>query len=267
MLILLFLFAALHTGAQPFPVSDPEVASYNFRKGEHLDFKLSYGWFTVGKASLNIDDKYHSYEGEECFKVDVQGSTAGLLGVFTQVDDRWGAFVQKDNLLPLHAYRNIEEGKYVRVERTYFDHSEGKVRVDRYDPRKEKRKPTRVFDIEGEVYDLMGSFLYLRNLDFSDYTKGDTITVHTFYEDVFYNFRLVMAGRELLNSKVGELYAYKLHFLVPPSKVFPNENGISAWISADANHLPLRIEAEMFFGKGYCDLTGYRNIRYGPDYQ
>jgi len=266
-LITLLIVSSLSIVAQPRnePNVDP-TTNYNFKLGEHLEFKLSYGWFTVGKASLDIDGNYHDYSDEDCYKVDIKGETAGLLGVFTHVDDRWGAFVNKNNLLPLHAYRNIEEGKYMREERTYFDHQNGKVEVLRYDPRKEERKPKRVYDIKGQVYDLMGSFLQLRNENFTKYQEGDTITINTFYEDELYHFKMVYGGLEMLDSKVGEVSSHKLHFLVPPSEIFPNEQGIVAYISADPNHLPLRIEAEMFFGKGYCDLTGYRNIKYGPDY-
>ncbi|MEQ8471457.1 MAG: DUF3108 domain-containing protein [Marinoscillum sp.] len=265
-MLTLILFLSWFTGATQ-PVENSPESSYHFKKGEHLEFKLSYGWFTVGKASLDISDNYLAYKNEDCYKVDVKGETAGLLGVFTHVDDRWGAYVKKNDLLPLYAYRDIEEGKYQRVERTYFDHASGKVDVMRYDPRKEKRKPAKTYDIQGEVYDLMSSYLYLRNIDFSKYKKGDTIHVNTFYEDTLYNFKMVMDVKKVIESKVGDLEAYKLYFLIPPSDIFPNEHGVIAWISADPNHLPLRIEAEMFFGKAYCDLTSYRNIKYGPDYQ
>lgn len=267
-LIATLVFAVLVGVAQrPMDFSGSPSDRFNFRHGEHLEFKLSYGWFTVGKASLDIDDEVHAMKSESCYKVEVQGETSGLLGVFTHVDDRWGAYVRKESLLPVHAYRNIEEGKYMRVETTDFYHDEGKVKVLRYDPRKEERKPARTYDIQGEVYDLMSSYLYLRNHDFTGYHRGDTITVNTFYEDELYHFKMVMDGVEDFDSKVGELKAYKLYFLIPPSDIFPNEHGIVAWISADHNQLPLRIEAEMFFGKAYCDLTSYRNLKYGPDYQ
>lgn len=265
MLTLFFLVCAITVWAQP--ASSESTTSYNFKKGEHLEFKLNYGWFTVGKASLDIDSSDHLYRDRDCFKVEARGSTAGLLGVFTHVDDTWGAYLKKENLLPLHSYRNIEEGKYVRRERTDFDHAMGKVEVLRYDPRKVKRKPKRIYDISGEVYDLMGSFLHLRNVDFSTYVPGDTLTINTFYEDELYHFKMVFQGVELFDSKVGELRAYKLKFLMPTSNVFPNEDGVHAWISEDSNQLPLRIEAEMFFGKAFCDLTSYRNLKYGPDYQ
>lgn len=265
-IILLLIISSLSIVAQPKNEENP-TADYHFQLGEQLEFKLSYGWFTVGKASLRIDDQYHSFQDNSCYKVDIKGETSGLLGVFTHVDDRWGAYVRKESLLPVHAYRDIEEGKYVRKERTYFDHAKGQVEVQRYDPRKEDRKPKRQYDIPAHVNDLMSSYLQLRNRDFSKYAKGDTITIDTFYEDELYHFKMLFDGIHTLESKVGTLQAYKIYFLVPPSEIFPNEEGIIAYISADANQLPLRIEAEMFFGTGYCELTNYRNLKYGPDFQ
>ncbi len=249
------------------PIPDNTGKDNNFIAGEQLEFRLSYGWFTVGKALLTIDKNLIRYQDEECYRLEIKGETAGFLGVFTHVDDTWGGYVEKNSLLPLYAYRNIEEGKYIRVERTHFDHVAGKVEQERYDPRKEERKPNRFYDIPANTNDLMSAYLSLRNTDFSKFKKGDTITVKTFYEDELYDFNIVFDGKQLFESKVGSIYAYKVYFLVPPSDIFPNQNGIAAWISVDKNHLPLSIEAEMFFGKAYCDLISYRNIKYGPDYE
>lgn len=269
MVCLIFLLASLNLFSQPeSEEKEPAYRRHNFRAGEQLEFRLSYGWFTVGKAELNIDSRIHEYEREDCYKIDISGSTAGLVGVFTNVNDTWGAYVTRNELKPLHAYRDIQEGRYERVERTYFDHETGKVEVLRYDPRKEDHtKPRKVYDTPKGVKDLMSAYLYLRNVDFSKYQIGDTITIDTFYGGELYHFKLLLDKQEMFASKVGEIRAYKLYLLMPTNDLFPEEKGIVAWVSADANHLPLRIEAEMFFGRAYCDLISYRNLKYGPDYQ
>lgn len=263
LVVFLLSFIALQSQSTK---TEEEPAGYHFKRGEHLEFRLSYGWFTVGKASVEIDDRFHRYKNENCYKVDIKGETAGLLGVFTQVNDTWGAYITPD-LKPLHSYRNIKEGGYYRVERNDFDYKDGEVRVVKYDPRKETRKPARTYEINQDVKDLLSSYLYLRNVNFSRYSPGDTIALNTFYDEEFYNFKLLFDGVEKVKTRVGEITAYKTYLLMPPNDVFPEEKGIVAWISADANHLPLKIEAEMFFGKAACELTSYRNIKYGPDYQ
>lgn len=273
LLIILFYWQTLQAQPVAYPLTPSEVAAtdelnHNFMNGEELEFKLSYGWFTVGKAQINIASDYQTYQKEDCYKVDIQGSTAGLLGVFTNVNDSWGAYITRNELKPLHAYRDIQEGKHIRVEKTYFDHEQEKVEVLRYDPREEDpEKIAKVYSAPRGVKDLMSAYLTLRNIDYSQYNIGDTLIIDTFYEDELYHFKLLIAEEELFESKVGKLYAYKIYLLIPTSELFPEEKGIFAWVSADSNHLPLRIEAELFFGRGYCDLISYRNIKYGPDYQ
>lgn len=242
-------------------------ASYNFHPGETLDFKLSYGWFTVGKAQITIDEKYHSYNNKKCLKVDINGQTAGLVGFFTSVNDRWGAYIESATLKPQHAYRDIQEGKYERIERTYFDFDAKKVTVDRYNPVKDYRRPSRVYDLNENVNDLLSSYLLLRNTNLSSLTKGDSLFVDTFYEDELYHFLFLYAGKETISTEMGKRDAHKIYLIMEENEVFPEKGGIVAWISTDLNQLPLRIEAEMFFGSGYCDLVGYKNLKYGPDFE
>ena len=74
-------------------------SEHNFISGEQLKFNLNYGWFTVGSASLQVLDTM-VYD-EDCYQVEVSGQTAGFLSLFTRVDDTWGAFIEKSDLLPL----------------------------------------------------------------------------------------------------------------------------------------------------------------------
>lgn len=248
------------------PPAEKAADAHRFQAGEQLDFKLSYGWFTVGKAAIMVDASQHKYAQRDCFRVDINGSTAGLLGVFTRVDDKWGAYVKADDLKPLHAWRDILEGNYMRKEFTYFNHDSGKVEVLKYDPRKEGNRVPRHFEIENGVNDLVSAYLRVRNLDFTKYKKGDMIILNTFYEDTTYRVNIRYGGLEDVKSKVGTLKAHKVNILLPENDIFPEEEGIVGYISADMNHLPLRVEVEMFFGRAYCDLVAYRNIKYGVDY-
>ncbi|MFY0688658.1 MAG: DUF3108 domain-containing protein [Cyclobacteriaceae bacterium] len=264
---LTFLMIALSgfTQSDTLKFGDPVIRkTYNFNAGEELYFKLSYGWFTVGRADLQVDPADHTYDNKDCYKIDISGRTAGLLGVFTHVDDKWGAYVSKDDLLPVMAYSDIEEGKYTRKEEIYYDQTNRKIKLH-VEKRKKPRK-TKYFESATEVYDLLSGFLVIRDIDFGALSIGDTVKFNAFYDQIFYDFGLVYHGVELVNTEVGKLNAYKVVPVLPENKVFPGENPITAWISADNNQLPLKIEANMFFGTAECELTGYKNIKYGPDY-
>jgi len=237
-----------------------------FQLGENLEYKLAYGWFTVGKAQLSISPEKLNYSGEDCYKVDISGKTAGLLGVFAKVDDLWGAYVNQKDLLPLYAYSDINEGKYQRKDKILFDHETGKIQVDKI--RKQKTRPTKYYDIKemAQVFDLISGYLYLRSVDYSKLNKGDTISIDAFYDEIFYDFKVVYKGTELLKTKVGDINSYKLMPIMPENEVFSGQTPVTAWLSADSNQLPLKIEADMWFGSAYCELVSYKNVRFSPDF-
>jgi hypothetical protein len=240
---------------------------HHFKSGEELEFRLSYGWFTVGRAQASIKPSLVDFSGEACYQVEVSGTTSGLLGVFTDVNDHWGAYVHGENLKPVHAYKHLQEGNYERIAKTDFIFDQSIATVEKWNPKKDIRKPIDTFAISQKDLDFLSAYLNLRNIKFENLTIGSSIEVNAFYEREFYPVVLEYGGKELLRSKVGKIEAHKLYVIMEPNDIFPDKRGIIAYVSADKNHLPLRIEAEMFFGKAYCDLVAYRNVKYGPNFE
>ena len=229
---------------------------YNFNMGEELEFELGYGWFTLGKATASIHDRYISYTDEECYKVEIVGRTDGFIGLFAHVKDTWGAFVKPDNLQPLYSYQDIEEGKYTRNEKTYYNHEEGHIKIIKNDEVKEPKD----FEPTKKVHDILSAYLKVRTIDLSKFKKGDTTLLYTYYDNAFYDLVLKYDGKERIKTKTpfGKVDAHRVFIMIPKNDVFPEEGGVIAWISADQNQLPLKIEAKMFFGKAYCDLLSYK---------
>ena len=264
MRILIILFLGLMGTCGMAQTAIQELSPvYNFISGEQLKFNLNYGWFMVGSASLQVLDTV-VYD-EDCYQVEVSGQTAGFLSLFTRVDDTWGAFIEKSDLLPLVSYSDIEEGRYTRRDEVYFDKQAHRIKVDKV--RKEKKKPPQYFDYQGEMHDLMSGYLKLRNIDFNELNPGDTIRFKAFYDEIFYDFGLVYKGKKLLKFKVGKRMAHKVQPILPQNDIFKGEAPITAWISADKDQLPLKLEAQMFFGHATCALVDYKNIKFGKDYK
>lgn len=213
-----------------------------------------------------MDSTIHKYEDEDCYKVDIYGKTAGLLGVFAHVDDQWGAYVKQRDLLPLYSYRNIHEGKYQLEEEVKFNEEDSLIIVDAYKPHKDKRKPTQYYKRDSVVFDLISGLLFMRNYDFGSLQLQDTVEMQGFLQDRFYDIRLVYEGLDVIDTRVGELTAYRITPLIPKNKIFPGERPITAWFTADRNKLPLKVKANMWVGSTTVELINYRNIRYGPDF-
>ena len=239
------------------------LAANNFVSGEQLKFNLNYGWFNIGSASLHVSDTV--FENCDAYQVEISGQTAGFLSLFTKVDDTWGAFIEKADLLPLVSYSDINEGNYTRRDEVFFDKHANKIKVDKI--RRNKVNPTKYFDYKGDMNDLMSGYLKLRNINFNDLRPSDTIKFKAFYDEIFYDFGLVYKGKKLVKSKVGKRMAHQVRPILPDNDIFRGEAPITAWISADKDQLPLRIEAQMFFGHATCNLVGYENIKFAKDYK
>jgi hypothetical protein len=244
------------------------IKSKPVSKGELLEFRLSYGWFTLGKAEMKTADNFEKRNGKECIKVDITGKTAGLLGAFSKVDDKWGAVVDRNTFLPYYSYRDLQEGNYRLDEKVYFDYDSMRVRADYFDVKNNVPKPSKHFDIEKEyTLDMIGGLMLTRSLDYRGMAKGDTIKVDAFFDKEFYDFSLLYMGIENVKTKVGKINCHKIVPVMPDNKLFNGENSVTLWISADANRLPLKVEADMFFGTAYCELVSYKNVKSGNDFE
>lgn len=239
----------------------PPVKNQSFTRGEVINFKMTYGIFTVGKGSVNIHPKYFRINNRDCFKIDVHGKTVGMVDWVADVDDRWGAYIDTVAIVPHQFYRFIREGRYRKDEWTNFDHPNGKIEVKTLDKKTGKLKEPKYYDAPAEVRDMVAGFLYLRNMDLSKTKIGDTISVKGFFEDEFYNFKIIYSGKETIRVKAGKIRTLVFNPVMPKNKVFDGENSVTAWFSDDKNRIPVKINAEMFIGSAGVELTDYAGLK------
>ena len=260
---LALMLLGLVTTAQSMVVEDKPVST-----GEELKFRLSYGWFTVGRGTFKISDDYVMQDGKECLEINVHGKTAGLAGVFSRVDDRWGAVVDKNTFLPYYSFRDLSEGDKDLDEKVYFNYDSNEIRVERSSDSNPEKSPVQFYDLEdGTIFDMMGGLMYARSIDYRGLEKGDTVQLDAFFDKEFYEFEMIYHGIEKTKTKVGKIYCHKIVPIMQENSVFRGEDAVEFWITADANRLPVKVIAEMNFGKAKCELTSYKNIKSGVDFK
>jgi hypothetical protein len=236
------------------------VTNQSFFRGEEIHFKMTYGIFNVGKGSVKIHPDYFKINGRDCFKVEVVGKTVGMVDWVADVDDQWGAYVDTVAIVPHQFYRKIREGKYKKDEWTAFDHAKKKIEVKSTD-KKGNMKPPVYYDAPAMVRDMISGFFYLRTQDFSKLKVNDTVYIKGFFEDEFYNLKIVYRGKDRIKVKAGRINALKFVPIMPDNKVFDGKNSVTAWFSDDKNRIPVKIDAKMFIGSAGVELTSYKNLR------
>ncbi|MDH5399172.1 MAG: DUF3108 domain-containing protein [Cyclobacteriaceae bacterium] len=242
-----------------------EVVNNSFGKGERLTFKVSFGWFTVGKGLVVIKDNYYRINHRDCFKVDVYGKTSGLIDWVAEVDDHWAAYIDTASLVTHMTYRNIKEGNYRKNEVVKFDHVTDMIEVKVLNRNTGAYKEPNYYKAPNNVRDMIAGIMYLRVVDFSNHAIGDTLKVSGFFEDTFYNMKVIYAKKEVIKTKVGRFNTIKLVPVMPENSLFDGENSIAAWISDDENKIPVKVEAEMFIGHAGVEIIEFEGLKNTPN--
>ncbi len=232
-----------------------------YTTGEFLDFRVKYGWFTIGRATVEIP-KDTIVQNRNAYLVKVIASTAGLLGIFNNTEDTFTGTVYKDDFKPYYASQNFQEGRDRDIQENVYDFDHRIVTVNKTDHRKNKTFPPKVYELEPDAYGMVSSYLYLRNLDFNQMKMEDSVMMRVFFGKKHYQFGLEYGGIEEIKTNYGKIQAHKLYILFPVTKTFPEARSVMVWTTTDANQLPVKIRAELKFGQVTCELEEYRNLRH-----
>lgn len=235
----------------------PALRNESFGMGEELNYRVNFGFLTVGHAVTRIDKKVHTFSARPCYKIDAYGSTSGLISWLSKVDDQWGAYVDTAALTTHVSYRKLKEGRFRRDEVVTFDQQHQKAEVKVMNNETGVYDNVKTYPVEKNVRDIVAGFMYLRVIDFAKYKKGDTIRVSGFFEDTSYVLRIIYDGKEKVSTSIGKLICHRIVPVVPDNKLFNGENSVTAWLSDDGNRIPVKIQARMFIGSTGLELTSF----------
>lgn len=229
--------------------------------GEKLEYRMYLGIFTVGKGVTTVDKELYTRNDRQCFKVDAFMETSGMATWISKVNDNWGAYVDAQEIVTHESYRKLREGKYRLDEVIKYDHEKDKAYVHVADKKTGKFGEPKEYVTPDNVRDIVAGFMYLRIIDFTKYKVKDTLTVSGFFEDTAYKFKIIYFGNETVSTDLGKFPCYKLVPIMPDNSLFRGENSVTAWISADGNQIPVKVDAKMFIGHAGTELISFRGLR------
>lgn len=231
----------------------------NFGLGENLNYRLHWGPFNAGRATISIVNKTESMNNKPCYVLAVVGRTVGLAEVSIQIRDTWVAFLDTATYLPQKAYRDITEGKYKLKEDVVFDRTNGIAKITRKHPDRDFERLEK--EIPDGVQDILGGFYQLRRVNFNKLKMGDTVAVKAFFDKENFNFKVRYKGKIKVDTDAGSFNAIKIVPLMPKNRLFDGEESVVAYISDDKNKIPLLAEVKMFVGKVKLELTNYTGLK------
>ena len=75
------------------------------------------------------------------------------------------------------------------------------------------------------------------------------------WEDTHKYSEYEIVDRETIKTDLGKIECYKLRPQLVVDRVFKDEDDMTIWVSADANKIPIRVQANIYVGSVKVDIT------------
>lgn len=230
-----------------------------FRVGEYLKYRIHYGMINAGIAELAITERT-TRSDRPVYHMVGKGRTVGMAEWFFRTRDTYETYMDTEAMLPWEFIRDVNEGGFIIKRHIYFDHHKNKAKdID-------LPKPT-TFDMASGSQDMLSAFYFARTLNTVDLKVGDEIPINMFLDHEDFPFKLKFLGTNLIKTKWGKINCLKFRPIVQSGRVFKEEEGMTLWVSDDANKIPVRLETELAIGSIKMDLIAYKNPRHPLHFQ
>ena len=227
-----------------------------FKDGEWLSFEIKYGWFSASEASLELNlDKL---DGKDVYHIKGYGNSTGLLDVFFKVRDRYETYIDTNKVKPYKFIRDLSEGGYTKNKMIQFNHEKMTATVHDY-----KYDTIHKHKFTDNTQDMLSALYHLRNEVESEKLKlGDEFLLNMFFDEQNFDFKTKFLGREVIETKFGDIKCLKFRPYVKSGRVFKEKESVTVWISDDKNKIPIQIRADLAVGSLTARLNNFKGLKH-----
>jgi len=228
----------------------PAKTNDAFKEGEVLSYRLHYGIIDAGVAIIQVMPQVQDFGGHQVYHIVGDGYSKGTFNWFFKVKDRYETYIDKNALVPWYFMRRCNEGGYIINQDYLFNHYTKKVDIG----------GGQTFDVPVGIQDMLSSFYYARNIDFTNAKEGTIYEIPSFVDKQTWTLKIKYIGKETIDTDVGKFRCIKFRPIIQTGRIFKKEEDLNVWITDDKNHIPVRAQAKILVGSVKMDLTSYKNL-------
>jgi hypothetical protein len=222
-----------------------------FKAGETLGYDVSWSTFlTAGTATVSVREKRPSFASVAWYIV-AEGQPTPLVSRLYTVYYKADTLLDAYTLLTQRASVFSQEGGRRRMKATRFDQVAHTARFEVTTA----TVVTRDFPVPPDAQDALSAIYVIRSLPLR---QGFTTTIPVVDGDDVYRVEVSVTGHESVTTPAGEFPAWRITPTVLDDRSGTHAKGLVIWVSDDGRRLPLRMEAEMPFGRFVLTLREAR---------
>ncbi|MFY0605244.1 MAG: DUF3108 domain-containing protein [Cyclobacteriaceae bacterium] len=230
----------------------------DFPLGEEIRFKIYYGWFALGEASLSLGSETIKKDNEEYYQSRIEAKTIGLFSWLAGLNNLYLGHVNVKDYKTVLSEKHLDERKGKFDQWNVFDYERMQTDVKIMNYRRDNPKKEVIVNLNDSTYDLHGTYLFLRSKLWSGFEEGEKLMLNTYWVDKLYDFGMEYGGTERIRFNGKKVTTHKFYGLFPVSTTFPKEKAVVVWVlERNGMGIPLAIEADLKVGKVRCELKEY----------
>lgn len=222
-----------------------------FKGGEVLKYKLHYGFVNAGVAELQVMPNPVMVKGQRSLHVVATGKSISAFEWFYRVRDRYETYIDEQALVPHLFIRDCDEGGFIIKQRVSFDQVKKKAISN-----------DKEFLVPANIQDILSAFYYARNLNVSNMKVGESFVLPIFLDDEVFEMNMRFDGREVIKTDLGKFRVMKFTPTIQEGRVFKDDEGLSIYVTDDANKIPVSVKAEVLIGSIKMSITGFEGLKH-----
>jgi hypothetical protein len=233
------LFAKPEASAlqRPIPVLQPPPASFDYPQHETLTYTVDWRVFTTGTAVFHLD------QVGNLLKISATADTIGAVNMLFPVIDRFQSGFDLKTGCSTGFDKQTQEGRRKIASDLTFDYAHGKQ--TRNDRNLVKGTATHsVTNIPACVTDLLSGMFYTQS---QTLTPGQTVEFPLADAMRTVSVGMKVEDREEIKTPAGTFQTIKVQATAEEG-VVKNRGSIWIWYTDDPRHLPVQMEARLFWG-------------------
>lgn len=222
-----------------------------FGPGEQASYRVHYLGMTAGSAQVTVGAPMRQW-GKDVWPIVSLAKSDAVVGVWPVKDKYvtyWDFNSQRVLGSDMHEDQNNKRRR-VRVKLSDDGRSAQVVKQKEGEAPSEKNLEV----LEGAL-DVTGATFALRNRALE---VGEEYTYPVFTGSKSFVMKAKVEAKETLGTAQGRQEVLRLRVYTEFSGNLASKRDMVAWLTADARHLPVRIEAELALGSIVAELQGYQ---------
>lgn len=222
-----------------------------FGPGEQAQYRVKYLGVTAGTAQVTVGSPMKQW-GEDVWPIVAVARSDALIGVWPIKDkfvSYWKAGTQSVVGSDLHADENGKRRRQ-RIKMQADGKSVFVVKQKEGEPPRESTA-----EVVAGTLDVTGATFALRNRDLA---VGSEFSYPVFTGSKSFTMRAKVEARETMKTELGTQEVFKTRVQAEFGGSLTSKRDMFVYFTADARHVPVRVEAEFSLGTVVAEITDYQ---------